>query len=259
MVKLIIHGCNGKMGQKVTELSLDDHEVDIIAGVDTNNVPNGRYMVFKDLYDIDNGICLGSIDKKAVVDFSGAAAVDRLLDYCLEKKLPLVLCTTGLSTAQLNRVQEASKTIPILRSANMSMGINLIKGVLMDIAPVLAQAGFDVEIVEKHHNLKKDAPSGTAVMLADAISETSGIRYEYVTNRSGKREQRDAKELGISSVRGGTIVGEHDVIFAGVDETITLSHAAYSKAVFAKGALEAAKWLAGVDRPGYYTMADVFA
>jgi 4-hydroxy-tetrahydrodipicolinate reductase len=191
-----------------------------------------------------------------VIDFSAAAAVDGLLDYCVEKKLPCVLCTTGLSEAQLAKVKEASKKTAILKSANMSLGINLLLKLVKNAADVLAGAGFDIEIVEKHHNLKVDAPSGTALALADAINEELDQEYTYVYDRSARREKRPQKEIGISAVRGGTIVGDHDVIFAGTDEVVTFSHTAYSKAVFGRGAVQAAKFLAGKPA-GMYDMSNV--
>ena len=174
----------------------------------------------------------------------------------MQKQLPCVLCTTGLSEAQLSKVEEAAQKVAILKSANMSLGINLLLKMLKEAAGVLAPAGFDIEIVEKHHNLKLDAPSGTALALADSINEEFDNEYEYVYDRSARREKRPVKEIGISAVRGGTIVGDHDVIFAGADEVITFSHTAYSKAVFGKGAVQAAKFLAG-KAPGYYHMSDV--
>ena len=157
---------------------------------------------------------------------------------------------------QLEKVNEASKQVAILKSANMSLGINLLLKMLKEAAGVLAPAGFDIEVVEKHHNLKVDAPSGTALALADSINEEFDNSYEYVYDRSAKREKRSKKEIGISAVRGGTIVGDHDVIFAGTDEVITFSHTAYSKSVFAKGAVQAAKFLSG-KTSGMYNMSHV--
>ena len=185
-------------------------------------------------------------------------AADALLDACKEKKLPLVLCTTGLTEDQLQKVQETSKEIPVLRSANMSLGVNTLMKLVQAAAKVLAEAGFDMEIVEKHHKLKCDAPSGTAIALADSLNAAMDNQYHYVYDRSQRHEQRDPKEIGISAVRGGTIVGDHDVIFAGPDEVVTLSHRAYSKGVFGKGAVEAAKFLAGKPA-GMYDMQDVIA
>ena len=188
--------------------------------------------------------------------FRSAAAVDALLDYCAEKQIPCVLCTTGLSEAQLAHVDEAAKKVAVLKSANMSLGVNMLLKLLKNAAQVLVPAGFDIEIVEKHHNLKVDAPSGTALALADSINEEFDNQFEYVYDRSGKRERRTDKEIGISAVRGGTIVGDHDIIFAGEDEVITFSHRAYSKALFGKGAVQAAKFLKGKPA-GKYDMKDV--
>lgn len=183
-------------------------------------------------------------------------AVDKLLDYSVKHKIPVVLCTTGLSEAQIAKVEEASRKVAVLRSANMSLGINTLMKLLKEAANIFAPAGYDIEIVEKHHNQKVDAPSGTALALADSINEARNNEYEYVYDRSQVRKKRDKKELGISAVRGGTIVGEHEVIFAGVDEVIEFKHTAYSKSVFAKGAVEAGKYLAGKSA-GLYNMSDV--
>ena len=225
MTKVIMHGCNGKMGQMITGLIAADDEIEIVAGVDAFETGNNTYPVFKSI-----GLC--DIGADVVIDFSNAQAIDGLLDYCVEKKLPCVLCTTGLSEAQLQKVEEAGEKTAILKSANMSLGINLLLKLLKEAAGILAPAGFDIEIVEKHHNKKVDAPSGTALALADSINEELDNAYEYIYDRSGRREKRPVKEIGLSAVRGGTIVGEHDVIFAGADEVITFSHTAYSKAVF---------------------------
>ena len=191
-----------------------------------------------------------------IIDFSAAPAIDGLLDYCVAKQIPCVLCTTGLSKEQLDKVEEASKKVAILRSANMYLGINMLLKILKEATEILAPAGFDIEIVEKHHNQKVDAPSGTALALGDAINEVLDNEYEYVYDRSNRREKRPKKEIGFSSVRGGTIVGDHDVIFAGADEVITFSHSSYSKAVFGKGAIQAAKFLKGKPA-GLYNMSDV--
>ncbi len=249
MTKVIMHGCNGKMGQMITGLIAADDEIEIVAGVDAFETGNNTYPVFKSI-----GLC--DIGADVVIDFSNAQAIDGLLDYCMEKKLPCVLCTTGLSEAQLQKVEEAGEKTAVLKSANMSLGINLLLKLLKDAAGILAPAGFDIEIVEKHHNKKVDAPSGTALALADSINEELNNAYEYIYDRSGRREKRPVKEIGLSAVRGGTIVGEHDVIFAGADEVITFSHTAYSKAVFGKGAIQAAKFLPGKPA-GKYDMSDV--
>jgi 4-hydroxy-tetrahydrodipicolinate reductase len=168
----------------------------------------------------------------------------------------IVLCTTGFTPEQLKAIDEAGKVIPVLKSANMSMGINLISKLIKEAAVILADAGFDIEIVEKHHNKKVDAPSGTALALADAMNEVLNNEYEYKYDRSTERAMRPKKEIGISAVRGGTIVGEHEIIFAGIDEVIEIKHTAYSKAIFAKGAVQAAKFLPG-NPAGMYSMSDV--
>ena len=237
------------MGQVITGLVADDPNAQIVAGIDIADNRDNGYPVFTDIKKCD-------VAADVIVDFAAAAAVDALLDYSVEKQIPVVLCTTGLSDEQLARVKESSKKVAILKSANMSLGINTLMKLLKDAANVFAPAGYDIEIVEKHHNQKVDAPSGTAIALADSINEARGGEYEYVYDRSQVRKKRDKKEIGISAVRGGTIVGEHEVIFAGIDEVIEFKHTAYSKSVFAKGAVEAAKFLAGKPA-GMYDMADV--
>ncbi len=248
-IRAIMHGCNGKMGQTVSGLIAADEEIEIVAGIDAYSGPANPYPVFGKI-----GAC--DVEADVVIDFSAAPAVDALLVYCVEKKLPCVLCTTGLSEKQLKAVKEAAGSVAVLKSANMSLGINLLLKMLKEAAHVLADAGFDIEIVEKHHNLKKDAPSGTALALADSMNEELGRSYRYVYDRSQVRGQRAGNEIGISAVRGGTIVGDHDVIFAGADEVVTFSHRAYSKAIFGKGAVQAAKFLAGKPA-GMYDMSDV--
>lgn len=249
MIKILMHGCNGKMGRMITELVKNDSDVEIVAGVDKYTAVPNDYPVFESITACD-------VDTDVVIDFSNAGAVDELLDYCTEKKLPVVLCTTGLSEEQLKKVEESSEKIAILKSANMSMGINLLLKLLKDAAKVLAPAGYDIELVEKHHNQKLDAPSGTALALADSMNDALNNEYNYVYDRSQVRQKRDAKEIGISAVRAGTIVGEHEVLFAGTDEVIEFKHTAYSRSVFAKGAVEAAKFLAGKET-GMYDMGDV--
>ena len=249
MYRLIMHGCNGKMGQVISNLVAADEEACIVAGIDAKDDGHNAYPVFTDIDACD-------VEADALIDFSAAPAVDKLLEYCAKKNLPCVLCTTGLSEEQLKKVKATSEKVAILKSANMSLGINLLLKLLKEAAGILAPAGFDIEIVEKHHNLKVDAPSGTALALADSINEEFDNSYEYVYDRSQVREKRTQKEIGISAVRGGTIVGDHDVIFAGADEVITFSHTAYSKAIFGKGAIQAAKFLAGKPA-GMYGMSDV--
>ena len=239
MTRIIMHGCNGKMGQTITNLVKEDPDAQIVAGIDVSDHIRNEYPVFARIADCD-------VEADVVIDFSNAAAIDGLLDWCEKKKMPVVLCSTGLSEVQVaHATKESTKHTAVLKSANMSLGINMLLKLLKEAAATLAPAGFDIEIVEKHHRTKIDAPSGTAIALADAANEALGGEYDYVYDRSARREKRPVKEIGISAVRGGTIVGDHDVIFAGQDEVITLSHRAYSRAVFGKGAVEAAKFLAG--------------
>lgn len=249
MTRIIMHGCNGKMGQVISKLVEEDSNSEIVAGIDINDLVNNGYPVYTNIDECD-------VEADVVIDFSSAKAIDKLLDFCRNRKLPLVLCSTGLSEEQIFAAHDLSKEIPVLRSGNMSLGINTVMKMLSNITKLLADAGYDIEIIEKHHNQKIDAPSGTALMLADTINEQLNCEYKYVYDRSNVREKRSKKEIGISAVRGGTIVGDHDVIFAGPDEVIQITHRAYSKGVFGKGAIEAAKFLAN-QPAGFYDMSDV--
>lgn len=249
MIRAIMHGCNGAMGRTITDIVNDDAEIDIAAGIDIADNKENQYPVFHSLEEC-------SVEADVIIDFSSAKAADALYDFCEKKKIPVVVCTTGLSPEQIKRVEELSETTAVLRSANMSLGINVLLKLVKEAAQVLAHADFDIEILEKHHNQKVDAPSGTALALADAVNEAMDHMYHYKYDRTTERVKREKDEIGIQSIRGGSIVGEHDVIFAGKDEVITFSHTAYSKAIFAKGAVSAAKFLAG-KKPGLYTMADV--
>ena len=249
MTKMIMHGCNGRMGHVIVDLVKEDADIQVVAGIDAFGENTYDFPVFKSLSECN-------VEADVIVDFSNASAVNGLLDFCVDKKLPVVLCSTGLSEEQLEKIKETSSKVAVLKSANMSVGINALIKVLKEVSPLFAQAGFDIEIVEKHHNQKLDAPSGTAIALADAINESMDNEYEYVNDRSTRRMKRPEKEIGISAVRGGTIVGDHDVIFAGHDEVVTLSHRAYSRAIFGKGAIQAAKFLAGKPA-GLYDMSDV--
>jgi len=249
MVQVIMHGCNGRMGQVITNLIKEDPEVEIVAGIDRYDGIKNEYPVFTDVWACD-------VKADVIIDFSNAQAVDPLIDYCTERKIPVVLCSTGLSKEQLEKVSEMSKLTAVLKSANMSLGINTLMQILQKTIQILAPAGFDVEIVEKHHNQKLDAPSGTAIALADAMNQAMDEIYDYTYDRSKERKKREKNEIGISAVRGGTIVGEHEVIFAGIDEVIEIKHTAYSRAVFGKGAVEAAKFLKGKSK-GLFDMQDV--
>ena len=249
MVNVIMHGCNGKMGRVITNLVEEDDNIQIVAGIDAYTGVANEYPVFASIKECD-------VKADAIIDFSVTAAIDYLLDYAVSTKTPVVVCTTGLSANQLEKINEASKSVAVLRSANMSLGINTLMKILKIATDVLADRGFDIEIVEKHHNQKVDAPSGTALALADCINQELNNEYDYTYDRSTVREKRKKKEIGISAVRGGTIVGEHEVIYAGTDEVIEIKHTAYSKAIFAKGAIDAAKFLANKEA-GMYDMSDV--
>ena len=249
MVKMIMHGCNGAMGQVITKLASEDNDAEIVAGIDCADNRENPYQVFTSCDACD-------VDADVIVDFSVAQAVDGVLAYALKRKMPLVLCTTGLSDKQLEDVKAASSQISVLRSANMSLGVNTVFKLAAAAAKILGEAGYDIEIVEKHHNKKMDAPSGTALAIADAINEAMDHRYTYKLDRSAERAKREANEIGIQAVRGGTIVGEHEVFYCGQDEVIEIKHTAYSKAIFGKGAIQAARFLKD-QKPGMYQMSDV--
>ena len=249
MVNVIMHGCNGKMGRVITNLVSQDNDIEIVAGVDAYTGIDNEYPVFTSIKEC-------TVKADLIIDFAVTSAIDNLLDYSVSTKTPVVICTTGLSAEQLEKVNEASKKVAVLRSANMSLGINTLMKLLKTATEVLANRGFDIEIVEKHHNQKVDAPSGTALALADCMNQVLDNQYDYTYDRSTVRQKRAKNEIGISAVRGGTIVGEHEVIFAGIDEVIEIKHTAYSKAIFAKGAIDAAKFLKGKEA-GLYNMADV--
>lgn len=251
MIRIIMKGCNGKMGQVISELIEQDKHATIVAGIDLRGSAKNSYPVF-------TSFLACNVEADVIIDFSSPDNIQQMLLYAQEKHVPIVLCTTGLSEDDIALVNKASKQVAILRSANMSLGINTLMKLLKVATKVLTEADFDIEIVEKHHNQKVDAPSGTALALADVINEVLNQEFTYNYDRSGVREPRNKKEIGISAVRGGTIVGEHEIIFAGTDEVIEIKHTAYSKAIFAKGAIQAAKYLTGKD-PGMYDMKDVIA
>lgn len=248
MVNIILCGCNGRMGHVIRGIVADTEDMQIAAGVDLVQ-GDAEFPV----YDAA-GKC--DVPADVIIDFSSPKALDEVLKLSVGRGIPAVLCATGYTPEQITRIKEASGKVAILRSANMSLGINTMAKLIREAAKILAGNGYDIEIVEKHHNQKVDAPSGTALLLADAMQEVLDGDYEYVYDRSSRREKRPQKEIGISSVRGGSIVGDHEVIFAGLDEVIEIKHTAYSKAVFAKGAVNAARFLAG-KAPGMYDMKSV--
>jgi len=249
MLRLIISGCNGHMGRVVTDLASRDPDIDIVAGFDINTQKLGSYPVYSDPMEFG-----GSAD--VIVDFSHPSALDGLLRYATARKIAVILCTTGYSSEQLEQIRAASEKIPVFRSGNMSLGINLMMDLIRRACAVLGDR-FDVEIVERHHRRKIDAPSGTALMLAEAAASALPYEAKYVYERESVRQPRGKNEIGISAVRGGTIVGEHEIIFAGLDEVIEIKHTALSRDIFAAGAIRAAKFMAKTKQPGLYTMSDV--
>lgn len=253
MTRIILSGADGRMGHVIADLAAADAEAEIVAGVDIAGKSSGSFPVYQTFEELAANLKGGA---DVIVDFSSPKAFDAMMDYSVKEGVPAVVCTTGLSEEQIARLNEESKKVAVLRSANMSLGINLLLKVVKEAAAKLASAGFDIEIVEAHHNQKKDAPSGTALALADSINEGLDSAYTYIYDRHDRMEKRNQKEIGISSVRGGTIPGIHKVIFAGQDEVIEFNHTAYSRSIFGKGALAAAKYLAGKPA-GFYSMADV--
>ena len=250
MIKVAIVGCNGKMGGFVARSVEESAVCETLFGVDAFGTSRYDFPVYKSFDE--------AADKPdVIVDFSNPAALDGMLAYALQNAVPCVICTTGYSAEQVAQIKKASEQIAVFYSGNMSLGINLLTALAKQAARVLGDS-FDIEIVEKHHNLKVDAPSGTALMIADGISETLSEEPQYVYDRHAYRKKRSKNEIGIHSVRGGTIVGEHEVIFAGHDEVVTLTHQAQSKEVFAAGAVNAAAFLA--QQPaGLYDMSALLA
>ncbi len=249
MINIILSGCNGKMGRVITRLAAEDDEVMIVAGFDVADTVPNTYPVYNNPKD-----CKEKAD--VVIDFSHPLAFAGVMEYCKNTATPVIVATTGLSEEQKAEMADCAKSIPVFFSANMSLGINLLIN-LAKKATAILEGGYDIEIVEKHHNQKIDAPSGTALAIADGISETLKETPEYVYDRHNVRRKRKKTEIGIHAVRGGTIVGEHEVIFAGLDEIIELKHTATSKEVFATGAIKAAKFMNGKPA-GMYSMNDLF-
>ncbi len=248
MINLIINGCNGKMGQVLSKFALEDDNFNIVAGFDIFDNKTNDYPVYKNPFECD---------KKAdvIIDFSHPDLLENLLSYAISINTPVIIATTGLSPSQTDKLKETSTKIPVFFSANMSLGINLLIDLVCKASRVLSN-GYDVEIIEKHHNQKIDAPSGTALAIADAISESNHNNKDYVYDRHSLRKKRGKNEIGIHAVRAGTIVGEHNVIFAGNDEIIEINHTAMSKEIFAIGALRAAKFIVGKNN-GFYDMKDL--
>ena len=248
MIKILLNGANGRMGQEIARLAGESEQYEIVAGVDSYTEKENYFPVYKTLAE-----CNDEFD--IIIDFSNASGLEALLDFAKKKGKGVIISTTGHTTEQKELMREASKEIPVFFSANMSLGINLLIDLAKKAALILGEA-YDIEIVEKHHNQKLDAPSGTALAIADGISEVEPEPMEYTYDRHSVRKKRDKKEIGISSVRGGTIVGEHEVLFCGPDEIIEIKHHAASRRVFAEGALRAAGYLYGKGA-GMYSMKDM--
>ncbi|MCL2120853.1 MAG: 4-hydroxy-tetrahydrodipicolinate reductase [Clostridiales bacterium] len=249
MIRVLLSGCNGRMGQALTLRMKEHADMVIVAGVDQVLGTSNDFPVY------DHFDAVGE-EADVVVDFSHISLTPMLLDYCTKKRRPLILCTTGIAGSLEDQVAEAATTIPIFKSANMSLGIGLLQTLVRQAAKVLGDA-YDVEIIEKHHNKKVDAPSGTAYMIADAAASALPYSPRYTFDRSGEHKQRDPHEIGIHAVRGGTIVGEHEILFIGAHEVLSISHSAQSRELFANGAMKAVEFLRDVERPGIYTMDDL--
>lgn len=247
MIKIVLNGCSGKMGKMITECSSQFKNLEIVAGIDKFQ-SDAPYPIFESPQDLN-------LDYDVLLDFSRAEALHSLLDLTEKTQKPLVICSTGFTPEDIALINEKSKSLKLFRSGNMSFGINLISSLLKKITPML-YGNYDIEIVEKHHNQKVDAPSGTAIMLADAAKESIKDTTKYVYGREGN-SKREENEIGIHAVRGGGIIGDHEVIFAGTGEVIELTHKAISREVFAVGALKACEYMATVDKAGLYDMNDV--
>ena len=250
MVKIAITGANGKMGRVITRLISERTDCEVIAGIDINTESSGSFPVVKSPFELPE-------KPDVIIDFSHPSALEDLLSYCTMNGVPVVVATTGYTDEQITKIKKTAEQIPVFFTFNMSLGINLLVELGKRAVNVLG-GQFDIEIVEKHHNLKKDAPSGTALMIAEALNNELGNKMHYVYDRHNVRKAREPDEIGLHAIRGGTIVGEHDIIFAGHDEVITLSHSAASKEVFAAGSINAAVFLSKKEK-GLYDMSDLLA
>lgn len=250
MINILMSGCNGKMGQVITRLAEQYDDLKICAGYDISDNGKNSYPVFTQL-----DRCSLTID--VIIDFSNPDALDSILSFATAKRIPIIVATTGLSQAQKKLLENMSASIPIFFSANMSLGVNLLMDLVQKAAKIL-ESNYDIEIIEKHHNQKLDAPSGTALAIADSINSVLEQKQEYIYDRHSRRKKRSKTEIGIHAVRGGTIVGEHSVIFAGADEIIEINHSAMSKDIFGTGALRAARYMYK-KAPGLYDMNDLLA
>ncbi len=248
MTNIILHGCKGRMGQAIIQLINQSQNLSLAAGIDSNTDGTESYPAFARIEDC-------TIAGDVLIDFSHFSAVDGVLAYCIEKSLPVIIATTALGNSEHESIQSASRSIPVFNSFNMSLGINAIASLMKMLVPLL-EKDFNIEIVEKHHNKKKDSPSGTALLLADAINDACQTKKQYLYGRNGSDDDCKMTELGIHSVRGGTIPGEHTIIFAGPDEVIEITHTALSRNIFATGALRAAEFMTNKEK-GLYSMRDL--
>lgn len=248
MIKVLINGCNGKMGQELAKAIEKNDNFKTICGVDRIDTGDNKFPVYTDISKITE-------EPDIIIDFSIPVATFKILEYAVNKHIPIIICTTGFSEEELEKIKELSKQVPIFRSANMSYEINLMSNLVAQITKYLKDS--DIEIVETHHNRKVDAPSGTALLLADRINDELNSEMHYEYDRHSKREKRDKKEIGIHSIRGGNIVGTHTVTFFSENETFEITHTATSRGVFAEGALKAAEYLVVQDN-GLYNMNNLF-
>lgn len=249
MIKVILNGSNGRMGQVITRLIAENDNMTITAGVSRNGKQLNEYPVYQDPADIKE-------DADVVIDFSNFSAVPAIADWCRKHKTPLVVATTALDDKCDEAIAAAAKEVPVLKSANMSLGINALLKAIAAITPSL-ESDFNVEIIEKHHKKKLDSPSGTAVMLADKVNEASSHDKHYIYGRYSKHDEFSMDNIGIHAVRGGTIPGIHTVMYCGPDETIELTHTAFSRDIFGNGAIKAAEFIVN-QKPGLYSMNDMF-
>jgi len=248
MTNIILSGANGKMGRVIEDCIKNRDNVSVMCGFDINDNAYADFKIYKNPSDFS-----GKAD--VIIDFSHPAMLTSLLEYAVSTNTPLVAATTGYTESQIEQIKQASKKIPVFFTFNMSLGVNLLIELAVKATAILGSQ-FDIEIIEKHHNQKIDAPSGTAIMLANAINASADDKYQYEFDRHSKRKKREKNEIGIHTIRGGTIVGEHEVIFAGRDEIISLKHQAMSKDVFAVGSVNAAVFLKG-QKAGLYSMQDM--
>ncbi|MBR5228892.1 MAG: 4-hydroxy-tetrahydrodipicolinate reductase [Firmicutes bacterium] len=248
MLKIILNGCNGRMGQVLTRIIGEKEDMTVVAGIDAKPVQLNDYPVFGSPQECN-------VEADVIIDFSHFSAVPNLLQHCIDIKSPVVVATTGLDDACFEMIAKASETVPVFRSANMSLGINALAKAIAAITPVLEKE-FNVEIIEKHHTKKLDSPSGTALLLADKVNDACQVKKDYIYGRHSKHDEFKMTEIGIHAVRGGTIPGEHTVIYAGPDEVIELNHLALSRDIFANGAVAAADFIVK-QTPGQYSMDDL--